>query len=192
MPRRLRFSREGCSAPSCTCATTMERSLRAASSRPKRTSQWGTPVAMPIAVRPGETRRCSWQRARCTSIGSTDCTTASTSSVVERVAAKPCWYELSNPGVGNSRWRDVEGSPGRERPANRTSAGAANRGLADGRGKLVEALGIRPGDDGSQIDGGRFTLTPAAAPIAAHRLRVTRRIGLGQAEDLALRFVVRD
>lgn len=71
-------------------------------------------------------------------------------------------------------------------------SGRAYRGLADGPGKLVEALGIRPDDDGTQIDGGRFTLTPAAAPIAAHRLRVTRRIGLGKAEDLALRFVVRD
>lgn len=82
--------------------------------------------------------------------------------------------------------------PGAPGQSHERRSGRANRGLADGPGKLVEALGIRPDDDGSQIDGGRFTLTPAAAPIAAHRLRVTRRIGLGQAEDLALRFVVRD
>ncbi len=63
----------------------------------------------------------------------------------------------------------------------------ALRDLCSGPGKLVQALGIELGDDGSSLDGGRVRL---ACGKLRPRERVERspRIGISKATELELRF----
>ena len=68
------------------------------------------------------------------------------------------------------------------------------RRLCDGPAKLVEALGVRREDDGSELgtgDAGERLWIEPRVQVPAHRVRVTRRIGLGRGVDLALRFDLR-
>ena len=64
------------------------------------------------------------------------------------------------------------------------------RQLCNGPAKLVVALGIRRADDGTQLNSGPIRVE-AGEPLAAHRVRVTRRIGLGRGKALALRYDLR-
>lgn len=57
--------------------------------------------------------------------------------------------------------------------------------LCNGPGRLAEALGLRPEDDGAPFDGTEFSITlPAGAP----ELLAGPRIGISKAQDLPWRF----
>ena len=57
--------------------------------------------------------------------------------------------------------------------------------LCSGPGRLAEALGIRPDDDGRPFDGGEFSLT---LPVADAPLLTGPRIGISRATDRPWRF----
>ncbi|MDP3263627.1 MAG: DNA-3-methyladenine glycosylase [Tabrizicola sp.] len=57
--------------------------------------------------------------------------------------------------------------------------------LCNGPGRLAEALGIRPEDDGAAFDGGALAITLAAA---LPDLLVGPRIGISKAQDVPWRF----
>lgn len=57
--------------------------------------------------------------------------------------------------------------------------------LCSGPGRLTEALGVRPEDDGARFDGGDFSIT---LPCGAPELLVGPRIGISKAQDLTWRF----
>jgi len=57
--------------------------------------------------------------------------------------------------------------------------------LCSGPGRLTEALGIRPEDDGAPFDGTDFAIT---LPPATPDLWVGSRIGISKAQDLLWRF----
>lgn len=68
------------------------------------------------------------------------------------------------------------------------------RALANGPGKLCQALGISGVHDGARLDRGEVRiLRPAAeAPVDEAGIIVTPRIGITQAADWPLRFLVAD
>ena len=74
-----------------------------------------------------------------------------------------------------------------ERRALKLEHPRALRQLASGPGKLVQALGIDPSHDGCRLDGAPLWIE-AGEPVPAHRIRVSRRIGLGRGVSLGLRF----
>ncbi|GGF72710.1 putative 3-methyladenine DNA glycosylase [Paracoccus acridae] len=57
--------------------------------------------------------------------------------------------------------------------------------LCNGPGRLTQALGIRPEDDGAPLDGPDLTITLASSPPD---LLVGTRIGISKAQDLPWRF----
>lgn len=57
--------------------------------------------------------------------------------------------------------------------------------LCNGPGRLAQALGIRPEDDGAPFDGTDFSIT---LPCATPDLLVGPRIGISKAQDLPWRF----
>lgn len=58
--------------------------------------------------------------------------------------------------------------------------------LCSGPGRLTQALGIGPDDDGALLDGSRFVLRPPKEAVA---VEVTPRIGISKAVDVPWRFV---
>jgi DNA-3-methyladenine glycosylase len=67
--------------------------------------------------------------------------------------------------------------------------GAPDRELANGPGKLCQALGITQGVDGRSMRGSCLVVGFSKEPTAGAR-RVTARIGITQAADWPLRFVL--
>ena len=63
--------------------------------------------------------------------------------------------------------------------------------LADGPGKLTQALGITGDHDGTSVFGGPVRLEPGPVPDPA-RIRATPRIGITKEVDRPWRFVVSD
>lgn len=61
--------------------------------------------------------------------------------------------------------------------------------VADGPGKLGQALGLTPADSGSEIDGQRIALEPGTPP---RRIVATERIGITKATDRLWRFIDAD
>lgn len=59
--------------------------------------------------------------------------------------------------------------------------------LCNGPGRLAQALGLRPEDDGAPFDGGDFAIT-LPLPERAPRLVAGPRIGISKAQDLPWRF----
>jgi DNA-3-methyladenine glycosylase len=57
--------------------------------------------------------------------------------------------------------------------------------LCSGPGRLTEALGIRPEDDGAAYDGTDFSII---LTMERQKLLVGRRIGIRRAQDLTWRF----
>jgi DNA-3-methyladenine glycosylase len=57
--------------------------------------------------------------------------------------------------------------------------------LCSGPGRLTEALGVRPEDDGAPFDGTDFSIT---LPFSVSNLLVGPRIGISKARDLPWRF----
>jgi DNA-3-methyladenine glycosylase len=69
--------------------------------------------------------------------------------------------------------------------------GVADRSLADGPGKLTQALGITAREDGAPVTpDGPLRLEGAATTHDARRTVVTPRIGISRAADWPLRFVL--
>lgn len=60
--------------------------------------------------------------------------------------------------------------------------------LADGPGKLAQALGVSGDHDGSSLERGPVRLVPDALP-AGYRVDATSRIGISRATDRLWRFV---
>ena len=99
------------------------------------------------------------------------------------------------PGVGEAVLiRALEPRIGLGTMRERRGLGDA-RELCSGPGKLVQALGIEPGDDGALLcttRGAGPRLLRAAGPgVPLHRVRVSRRVGITKAAGLALRFRMR-
>ena len=67
--------------------------------------------------------------------------------------------------------------------------GSPDRDLANGPGKLSQALGITRAVDGYSMPGSGVIVQPSGMPMAGVR-RVTPRIGITQAADWPLRFVL--
>ena len=61
--------------------------------------------------------------------------------------------------------------------------------LCNGPGKLCQALGVEPADDGKEL-GGEFTITRAAG-VPPERIAVTERIGVGRGAERRRRYVMR-
>ncbi len=72
----------------------------------------------------------------------------------------------------------------------RRRGGVAARRLADGPGKLCQALGITRGLDGVRMRGSAVLVGETTKPPPGERL-VTPRIGIAKATDWPLRFVLR-
>jgi DNA-3-methyladenine glycosylase len=70
-------------------------------------------------------------------------------------------------------------------------AGRRVRLLASGPGRLVQALGIERAHDGLSLEREPVWIEPGPTP-AAHRVRITRRIGITRGAELALRYDLRD
>jgi DNA-3-methyladenine glycosylase len=69
--------------------------------------------------------------------------------------------------------------------------GVPDRSLADGPGKLTQALGITSREDGTPITAdGPLRLEGGPATHDARRTVVTPRIGISRATDWPLRFVL--
>lgn len=85
--------------------------------------------------------------------------------------------------------RALEPLEGLERMAARRGVDDPRR-LCDGPAKLVVALGVGPRDDGRRLNEGRLRIEAGQEP-PAHRVRVTRRVGLTRGAGLALRFDLR-
>ncbi len=106
-----------------------------------------------------------------------------------------CFNVVSgDPGSGEAVLiRALEPLVGLERMAERRAVALgrprALRQLASGPGKLVQALGIEPAHDGRRLDSAPLWVEPGE-PVPAHRVRVSRRIGLGRGASLGLGFDV--
>lgn len=78
------------------------------------------------------------------------------------------------------------------REARGLAAGAAERELANGPGKLCQALGIRLDDYGQSLLRGRLTLRPRQPGEARPRVARSRRIGLSKGREHRYRFFLAD
>lgn len=70
----------------------------------------------------------------------------------------------------------------------RDPRGGSDRSLADGPGKLCEALGITRALDRMPMPGSEVVVVEDAR-VLEHELRITPRIGITKAAELPLRFV---
>jgi DNA-3-methyladenine glycosylase len=67
-----------------------------------------------------------------------------------------------------------------------------NSDLANGPGKLGQALALDRSLDGSNLLEGPLRISPPSAPISSERIAVGPRVGISQAVDLPLRFWIKD
>jgi DNA-3-methyladenine glycosylase len=85
----------------------------------------------------------------------------------------------------------VEGAA-RMRAARRLAAGAPDRHIASGPGRLTEAFGISLADDGRSLRSGRIRLRRPAAGESSLRVAVSRRVGLSRGCEHPWRFYAAD
>jgi DNA-3-methyladenine glycosylase len=71
----------------------------------------------------------------------------------------------------------------------RRGARIADRDLANGPGKLCQALGVDRQLDGARLDRGALRIL-RGTPVPDEAVRTTPRIGITRAADWPLRFVV--
>ena len=71
----------------------------------------------------------------------------------------------------------------------RRATGTDDRNLANGPGKLCEALGIDRSHDGARLDRGSLRIL-AAPPVADDDVRVSPRIGITRAAEWPLRWFI--
>jgi DNA-3-methyladenine glycosylase len=63
------------------------------------------------------------------------------------------------------------------------------RGIADGPGKIAQALGVSAGEDGSSLLEGPVQIMLPSEPLAPERILATHRIGITKAARMHRRFV---